>query len=345
MVSRDKRVTLQDVAKDAGVSRATASLVVRGSKAIKPSTSAKVWASIEKLGYVYDRVAASFRSQRSSTVGVIITDIENPFFPLFLSHIQNELYERNYTVLLGMSFETKEKQQRALETMLEHRVSALLLAPVASSTPNDFSKLKTLGLPTVLIGREVQGTSFDYIGTDYKLGVRLAIEHLISHGHRRIAYLGGMPGNSAYKERMDGFCSALQEYGIAVDPALIVPSLPNRDGGEQAISQVLQLQDKPTACFCHNDIVAFGVIKGLQQQGLIPGEHMAIVGFDNIKETETSKPQLTTVSVSPEQWGIEAARLTIERMEEHDMDAPSPRKVIVPPRLVVRESSVMQGQL
>ncbi|MGZ7441370.1 LacI family DNA-binding transcriptional regulator [Paenibacillus sp. TH7-28] len=326
------------MADDAGVSRATASLVVRGSKAIKESTHKKVIGSMEKLGYVYDRVAASFRSQRSSTVGVIITDIENPFYPIMLSSIEDIFYEQRFTVLLGMSSESLEKQERVLNTMLEHRVSGIILTPVPGTPPSIFTKLRNMNIPALLIGREIQDLDADYIGTDYRLGSQLAIRHLVQQGHRRIAYLGGKPpGSTAYRERVEGYCTALRECGLEVDPELIIPSPVNREGGIQALKEALELQDPPTACLCHNDIIALGAIMGLQLQGLVAGEHMAIVGFDNIQETETVKPELTTVSISQDRWGIEAAKLMLQRIEGFQGNSV---KIIIPPRLIVRKSSV-----
>lgn len=337
MVSREKRVTLQDVADDAGVSRATASLVVRGSKSIKPSTHKKVLDSMEKLGYVYDRVAASFRLQRSSTIGVIVTDIENPFYPHILTHIEHVLYEQRFNVLLGMSFESTEKQERVLETMLEHRVCGIIMTPVASTSPALFTKLQNLNIPTLLIGREVDTVNTDYVGTDYRLGAEMAVRHLIEQGHRRIAYLGGSPqGNTSYKERFAGYCQALQQFGLEIDPALIITSPINRDGGTRAVQEAMQLSNPPTACFCNNDVIALGAMIGLQLQGRTPGKHMAIVGFDNVQETETAKPGLSNVSVFQDKWGSEAAKLLLKRING---DQSEPTRIIIPPQLIIRESS------
>lgn len=343
MVSKEKRITLQDVADDAGVSRATASLVVRGSKSIKPSTHKKVLDSMEKLGYVYDRVAASFRSQRSSTIGVIVTDIENPFYPHILAHIEHVLYEQRFNVLLGMSFESTEKQERVLETMLEHRVCGIIMTPVASTPPSLFTKLQKRNIPILLIGREVDSVSTDYVGTDYTLGAKMAVRHLIEQGHRRIAYLGGMPeGNTSYKERFAGYCEALQQFGLELDPALIITSSINREGGIHAVQEAMQLDNPPTACFCNNDVIALGAMTGMRLQGRTPGEHMAIVGFDNVQETETAKPGLSTVSVSQDKWGSEAAKLLLKRING---DQTEPARIIIPPQLIVRESSTTYNGL
>ncbi len=350
---KDRRVTLQDVARDAGVSRATASLVVRGSSSITEQTKQKVLASMNKLGYVYDRVAASFRSRRSSTVGIIITDIENPFFPELLANMQDRLDELGYTMLLGMTFESADKQERVLETMLEHHVCGIIMAPVASTSSDMFARLNQLSVPCILIGREITGASADYIGTDFRSGTRMAVRHLADQGHRRIAFLGGTPHTSAYEERLAGYLDGLKEAGIPLSEQQIVPGPPTREIGSHLAHTLLRENNLPTAALCHNDIVALGVIAGMRDNRLSAGKDLALVGFDNIKEASTSNPGLTTVSVDSGQWGIAAATLLHQRIAgehrddkivhkalalEHGQEQEATR-IIFPPKLIIRDSS------
>ncbi len=346
---KEKRVTLQDVAKDAGVSRATASLVVRGSASISEQTKQKVLASMNRLGYVYDRVAASFRSRRSSTVGIIITDIGNPFFSELLTKLQDRLDELGYTTLLGMTFESESKQERVLETMLEHHVCGIVMAPVAGTKPAVFARLKQLKVPCVLIGREISGAQVDYIGTDFKWGTKMAVRHLADQGHRRIALLGGTPHTSAYNERHAGFLEGMEESRIPADSGHIIPGPPTREGGSQIINQLIRQDKLPTAALCHNDIVALGVIVGLREHRLTAGKDIALVGFDDIQEAATANPGLTTVAVGSGQWGIEAANLLHLRIGGEQGEAgqeESAAKIILPPKLVIRESSThFMGEL
>ncbi|WP_341279482.1 LacI family DNA-binding transcriptional regulator [Paenibacillus sp. FSL H8-0537] len=338
---KEKRVTLQDVAKDAGVSRATASLVVRGSTSITEQTKQKVLASMNKLGYVYDRVAASFRSRRSSTVGIIITDIGNPFFSELLANLQDRLDELGYTTLLGMTFESDSKQERILETMLEHHVCGIIMAPVAGTNPAVFARLKHLNVPCVLIGREISGARVDYIGTDFQWGTKMAVRHLADQGHKHIALLGGTPHTSAYNERLAGYLEGLEESRIPTDQRHIIPGPPTRESGAVIINQLIRQDKLPTAALCHNDIVALGVIVGLRENRLVAGKDMALVGFDDIKEAATANPGLTTVSVGSGQWGIEAANLLHQRIsaETSTAAAQETARIILPPKLVIRESS------
>lgn len=330
------RVTLQQVAEHAGVSRATASLIVRNSPKISKETREKVLASMRELGYVYDRVAANLRSQRSSTVGLIITDIANPFYSELLIGVHHALEKEGYTVVLGTTFDLDTKQDRLLSTMLEHRVGGVILCPVSESSKETIDRIKQMDIPTVLAVRELPGVNYDYVGIDYKVGAQMAVDHLIQKGHKRIAFLGGSSESSAWKERKEGYCTALKEFGIEVNESLIVESSVTREGGSAAVKEVLHLSDPPTAAFCFNDLVAFGVMQGLKGAGLIPEQTMAIVGFDNVLEAALSNPPLTTISSFARVIGSHAAELLHQRMENVGREQ---QRIILQPELVVREST------
>lgn len=277
------RVTLEQVAKHAGVSRATASLVVRGSSNISKETREKVLRSMKELGYVYDRVAANLRSQRSSTVGLIITELDNPFFSELLVGVHEALDQEGYTVILGTTFDRPEKQDALLSTMLEHRVGGVIMSPVPGCSTEMVERLRQWDIPVVLFARdELPAGQFDYIGIDNVAGGRMATEHLLDQGHRRIAFIGGSPQSSVWKARQRGYGEALRAAGIEVDDALLVPSATTRQGGRMAAKRVLQQPNPPTALFCYNDVVAFGAMLGLKEEGIVPGRDIAVVGFDNI---------------------------------------------------------------
>ena len=290
-------VTLQDVAKHAGVSRATASLIVRNSPKIAPETREKVLKSMEELGYVYDRVAANLRSKSSTTIGIIITDISNTYYSDLLKGVHHTLEEIGYTVLLGVTFGSVEKQDQILSTMIEHRVGGVILCPVSESSEEMVNRLNKLQTPTVLAVRELDGSNSDFVGIDYQAGAQMAVEHLIEKGHKRIAFLGGYRHASTWIRRMEGYSLALEQAGIELDESLVIDSLPTREGGADAARQLLSQSIRPTAIFCFSDLVAFGVVQGVREAGLTPGKDIAIVGFDNIPEAEIFYPSLTTISV------------------------------------------------
>ncbi|MGF6949908.1 LacI family transcriptional regulator [Neobacillus sp. B4I6] len=332
-----KRVTLMDVAKHAGVSRATASLIVRGSPKIAEKTRKKVLASMRELGYVYDRVAANMRSQKSSsTVGLIITDIANPFYTELLRGVHNALEEAGYDVFLGTTFDSDTRQEQLISRMLEHRVGGIILCPVSDSSKATIERIKQIDIPIVLAVRELENVMCDYVGIDYAAGAQMAVNHLIQKGHRRIAFLGGTSESSAWKERRRGYCRALTRAGIEIDESLIIQSAVSRDGGTEAVQQVLNNPKPPSAAFCFNDFVAHGVLQGLKVNGIEPGKDIAVVGFDNNNEAPLYNPPLTTVSSFARLIGSQAANLLHHRILDQNREK---QRIILQPELVVRKSS------
>ncbi|MCY9141741.1 LacI family DNA-binding transcriptional regulator [Peribacillus frigoritolerans] len=334
--SKKGRVTLQQVAKHAGVSTSTASLIVRNNPRISEATRKKVLKSMHELGYVYDRIAANLRSQSSDTVGIIITDISNTFFSEFLIGVHDALDEVGYTVLLGTTFDSVAKQDHLLSTMMEHRVGGLILCPVSESSQDTIERLNEIDTPMVLAVRELPGVNSDYVGIDYPEGARIAVDHLLGKGHKRIALLGGIKESSTWIERMEGYHEALSRAGLEVDESLVIDSAPTREGGLEAVLKVLENPNPPTAIFCFSDLIAFGVMQGLMMKGITPGKDMDIVGFDNVPVAEIYHPPLTTISSFPRRIGKEAANLLYQQMEKIEREQ---QRIILNPELIIRESS------
>ncbi|MDM8102768.1 MULTISPECIES: LacI family DNA-binding transcriptional regulator [Oceanobacillus] len=333
---KNVRVTLQEVADHAGVSTTTASLVVRNNPRISEATRNKVLASMEELGYVYDRVAANMRSQNSNIIGVIVTDIANKFISEFLIGVQNTLEGFGYTVLLGTTFDSVEKQQKLISTMVEHRVDGLILNPASRSVGKTAKQLNDLKIPLVLANRELTDVHADYVGIDYPEGTYKAISHLISKGHEKIAFLGGVKNSSTWTERMEGYRMAHENANLTLDESLVIDSEPTDKGGEEAALKMLDLPEIPTAIFCFSDLIAFGVMKVLTQKGIVIGRDIDIVGFDNIPEAEIYHPPLTTVSSYPKSIGNQAAKLLHSKVKRESEEM---HRVILKPQLVIRETS------
>lgn len=337
MKTPQRRVTLQDVANHAGVSRATASLIVRNSPKVAEKTREKVLKSMKELGYVYDRVAANLRSQSSTTIGTIITDVGNTFFAQFLLGVHQELEKYGYTVLLGTTFDSLQDQERLISTMLENRVGGILLCPVSSSSTETVERIKQLDIPIVLGIRELPDLACDYVGLDYQAGAYTAVKYLLEKKkHKRVAFIGGISDSSTWQERMSGYQRAHEEAGIPIDKSLILDSEPTREGGLLAVEKIMKHPEPPTAIFCFSDLIAFGAIIGLRKMGYQPGEDIDIVGFDNIPEAEISYPPLTTISSFAQVTGTKAANLLHQRIREPVRER---QRIIIEPQLIKRESS------
>jgi LacI family transcriptional regulator len=330
-----KHVTLVDVAEDADVSRATASLVARESDLVADSTRERVLASMDKLGYVYNRAAANLRSKTTRAIGLAITDIKNPFFAELAVDIESYLDQDGYEVLLTNTAEKLEKQSRLLEMMHGYQVDGVLLCPTRGTSPDAIEKLRRWKLPFVLITRYVAGIEADYVGAENARGAKMATQHLLDHGHRRIAFIGGPAESSARRDREKGYRTALRQAGVKAEEHLSAISPVTREGGYEAVQRLIEHAHPPSAALCYNDVVAFGTMLGLQAEGIQPGEDFAVVGFDNISDSASWRPALTTVSIPPWQIGERAVQLLLERIAHPEA---SHRHLTLSPELVVRES-------
>ena len=332
---KKRNVTLLDVAAAAGVSRGTVSLVLRKSPLVRDSTRARVEAAIEETGYVYDRGAAYLRSRRTHTVGLIVCNITNPFYADFTAGADAALEGAGWLSIFGNSAESPERQDRILTRMREQAVEGIILVPAADTPDSVIHSLQRWGMPVVLATRYVQGVETDLVSQDHAAGVRMSVEHLVSLGHQRIAFIGGGERHSTSDERRAAYRAAMNEHGIVERDQLVVPCVVDLADASRAILEALDHSPRPTAAVCFNDHVAYGVLGTLQDQGIKPGEDFAVVGFDDRRDIAFLRPSLTTVSISAERVAEAAADVILRRIANPD-DAPE--RVIIAPRLVVRET-------
>ena len=330
-----KRITVNDVARASGVSRATVSLVLRGSPLVHAETRARVERQIKALGYVYNRAAANLRTRTSSSVALIINDLSNPFFAEFAMGVGDALVGAGYVALLGSTGESVEWQEAVLGSLMEHSPAGIILSPAEHT---DGPRLQAmLGRePVVVFNRELPDTEWDFLALDNRNGARLATEHLLSLGHRRIAFFGGHADSSSCQQRREGYTAAMEAAGLHPDPRWLVESAPTRVEAKRATGQLFEQDHGLTAAVCYNDNVALGLKLGLMERGLRPGLDFALTGFDDIPEAGQTTPALTTLAADPRARGRQAAELLLERVR--DPDAPV-RRVVAPVRLLIRDSS------
>ncbi|HVL20594.1 MAG TPA: LacI family DNA-binding transcriptional regulator [Amaricoccus sp.] len=331
------RVTLLDVAEAAGVSRATASLVIRKSPLVADETRRRVEQAMAKLGYVYNMGAASMRATRSNTVGVIIPNLGNPFFAAMLAGLEQALEDAGLIVVMANSRESAAKQETILHRMRERGIDGLILCPAAETRPSLLAKTIEWRLPIVQALRYVSDSRGDYAGTDYAGGMRQAVDHLTEAGHRSIAFAAGGPVHSAYRERLAGFRAAMADHGLDAGAVLEMPLNPTAT----AVSTLLAHPLRPTAVICFNDIMAGGIANGLTDIGVKVGAEFSVVGFDDLAEAELVRPRLTSIATFPGEIGEAAARLLLERLATPER---ADRRVVNLTRLVLRQSTGAPGR-
>ena len=325
-----------DVAAASGVSRATVSLVLREEPRVSAETRRRVYDAMERLGYVYDRRAANLRTRRSMTIGLVVTDVRNPYFAELAMALEEALDDVGYSLLQGYSQDEREREARLLGVMVEHRVDGVILLPSKDTTAPDLhQRLVVAGMPHVLIARRVANHDADYVGVDNFRAGRLLAEHLASEGHRRVAFLGG-PRSTARSDRLRGLRAGLARHGLTLDGALSIVTGASRAEGIAAVEALLELGPVPDAIACYSDNVALGVVSGLRAAGLEPGSDVALGSFDDTPEASLQHPGLTSVATFPDQVGAEACRLLLDRIESPELE---PRRVLLTPQLRVRASS------
>lgn len=335
-MSKD-RVTVVDIARAAGVSKSTVSLVLQGSPLVNEGTRAKVNATIRSLGYVYNRGAANLRQSnaKSKIIGVVVNDLTNSFFAELAVGIDMVVQSAGFVQFLASTAENVVRQSEVIASMREHGISGLILSPARATTAADLKPLAASGIPVVVVVRAIAGAKVSSLISDNYAGARAAVDHLHALGHRRIAFFGGFPDTAVFAERHAGYRDALLQHGLPADERLTVGSAPSRAGGVEAVERSRLIADQPTAALCFNDAVAFGVCDGLRAGGQEPGKDFAVIGFDDVIEAKTAVPALTTVSVDPQGMGQRAAQLLLKQISA---GAAEPEALVSGVRLVVRQS-------
>lgn len=334
--SNRKQVTVTDIAQACGVSRATVSLVLRGSPLVHADTRARVEAELKRQRYVYNRAAANLRRQTSSSVALVINDLSNPFFAEFAAGVDEALGEEGYVTLLGSTAESPQRQLAVLGSLVEHGPAGIILSPAEHSDGAALQRLLGAHTPALVFNRALPGVDWDFLALDNEHGARLATEHLLSLGHRRIAFFGGHADSSSCRQRRQGYSDAMRAAAIEPSPDWLVECSPTRVEAASRTAELFERAPEASAAVCYNDTVALGLMLGLSARGIRPGVDFALTGFDDITEAALSTPSLTTLAAQPRACGRQAAELLLQRVR--DPGALS-RRVIAPVTLVVRGSS------
>jgi len=264
-----------------------------------------------ELGYVYNRSAASLRTQHSDAIGVVLTNITNPYFAEFATGVQDVLTSSAAVPLLAVSGEDRELQHRLVKSLVERNVDGIVLIPAHGTTPNDLPDL--LGTPLVLMARRLNGMDVDYVGAQNRDGGYAAAEHLYSHGCRRIAFVGGYADSSARDERAAGVEEFLNEHGLTLNSDHSLVCEPARPQAREAVMWLLTEDPDVDGIVCFSDVVAFGVLDAIADMGRSIGSDVRVIGFDDVHAAGLNRPSLSSVAVPARDTGRRAAQLVLER--------------------------------
>ena len=329
------RPTIFDVARKAGVSKSTVSLVLQGSATVKDTTRIAVRQAMADIGYVYNRSAATLRSASSGLIGLVINDMRNPFFTEFAASLQMFLADQGYATVIANTDEDPKLQARMIASLVEHGVSGLILSPSYGSEAETIAALTAAGTPTIQVFRKLENTSgrFPFIAPDYERGSTIATEHLIAEGCKRIAFLGGLEGRPVTHERMSGYLSVLKSKGL--EP-LVLTGQATRMFGKSMAVKLRSEYPQVDGVLCFNDLVALGVLAGCAEHGPRVGTDIKVIGIDDIEDCRDSFPPLTSVSCNIPELAETTAKILIGWIKEKTEPELSLR---LPVSLVQRTSS------
>ncbi|MBO9467767.1 LacI family DNA-binding transcriptional regulator [Tropicibacter sp. R15_0] len=327
------RPTIIDVARKAGVSKSTVSLVLQNSPTVRDETRKQVRAAMADLGYVYNRSAANMRKSNAGLIGLVINDLRNPFFTEFATSLQMALSARGYAAVVANTDESPELQDQVVNSMIEHGVSALIICPAYGDTRGTFDAIARAGLPAMQMLRRVDDRLdlFPFTAPDYVAGTRAATQHLIDQGANTIAFVGGLEGRAVTEERMSGYRQVLGENGKT--PVILTGQATRQFGRDSAQGLAPEID----AVLCFNDLVALGMIAGFREAGHQARQAVPrIVGFDDIEDAAQTYPALSSVHCDIAAIGKGAAQTVLAWVEDGQTPPPETR---TPVRLVVRASS------
>ncbi|MFL6055383.1 MAG: LacI family DNA-binding transcriptional regulator [Actinoallomurus sp.] len=321
--------TIRNVAERAGVSKSLVSLVMRGSPHVSEARRQAVLKAARELGYRPNAVARSLVEGRTRLIGALVADLHNPFFAEFLDGLQESLHGAGLRMLVGSGRWDPQFEAEAVEAFLEMRVDGLVLLSVVPDTLTETAK----NVPVVMVGeRDVDGV--DIVVDDDELGARLAVDHLVELGHRRIAHIEGAPSTTAHYRR-SGYESAMRRHGLE-DLIVVEPGDFTEEGGYRAARKLLLHDEPPTAIFAPNDLVATGVLSAADEGGLRVPSDISIVGYDNTHLAAIRHIALTSVDQPRRDMGRVAAERLCARIEDPFRQ---PQQTLVTPHLVIRSTT------
>lgn len=327
--------TVSDVAKKAGVSVSTASRVLSGRGYAAPETRQVVLEMAKELGFVPNRIAQSLRTQQTHLVGLLIGDVENPFYSAIASNVEWVTRASGYNVVLCNSDDDPEIEKELLELLQSMRVDGLIVTPTLKNRKTLGNMLER-GIVIVQIDRKVEGLEADAILVDNEGGARAAVEHLVTAGHTRIGILPGDLEVPTARERLTGYRRALVDQGIPIHEELVKPGSFQREHAIEDAADLLEADPPPTAILAANNLLAEAALIAIAEAELTVPEDVSLVAFDDVPWMRVTRPPLTTVRQSVADMARSAAELLMRRLAGEDPITPS--TIVFQPELVKRDS-------
>ncbi|WP_371794610.1 LacI family DNA-binding transcriptional regulator [Streptomyces sp. NBC_01718] len=324
--------SIKDVAAEAGVSVATVSRVLNSHPSVSPDAKSRVLAAVDALGYRPNAVARSLRTDQTRTLGLIISDVLNPYFTALARSVEEEARALGYSVIIGNADERPELQDHHIRTLLDRRIDGLLVSPTDGGSPQILDAARG-GTPMVFVDRWIPGVDVPVVRADGCPAVRDLVAHLHRLGHRRLAIIAGPAATTTGSERVEAFRDALGELGLPLPDAYIGQGDFQADSGRRATERFLALPEPPDVVFAADNLMALGALDAIRARGLRVPQDIALAAFDDIPWFVHTDPPVTAIAQPTGDLGRAAVRALVDVIEGRP-----PQSVTLSARLVVRRS-------
>ncbi len=329
-------VTVRDVAKYSGLSVATVSRVINNSPDVAETTRKKVNIAIDELGYAPPVIARGITMRKMKTVGLLIPDINNMYYPAVIRGIEDTLTQHNYSVFLCNTDEDIDEEKRYINILKTNGINGMMfLGTRHAAKKNDHIVELSRELPVLMINDYIIGSDVYSVMIDEVEGAYRAVKYLIELGHRKIAFINGDVDYTTYRYKRRGYEKALADSEITLPADYVVREDPHEKGGYRGATRLIEIEDRPTAFFTASDQIAIGVMKSIYEHSFaIPGD-FSLVGFNDIPIAEQLYPELTTVNQFPHKTGVIAAEVIIKLINNIPMEQ---KRILLEPKLSIRKS-------
>jgi len=315
-MTRKGLVTQNDIAAKLKVSRITVSKALRNHPDISEGMKAKVLKAADAMGYSPNLVAANLSQRKTYTIGIVIPDLENSFFAFLTDSAIDTATERSYRVILTVSREKMEIEDRNIRTLAGMRVDGLLICISQSTTGNEvFDYVKRLGIPLVFFDRAVKNSGFSFVSFNDKQGTREAVDEIINAGYRKVAHFAGFSKISIGRERCNSFKNAMRSHGLPVEKKWIIEGGFETEDGYSAFQKLISSGPMPELILAVNDRVALGAYRAAKEAGIRIPDDIAVVGYGFNETTSMFSPPLAVINQDPRKLGITATNLLIDEIE------------------------------
>jgi DNA-binding LacI/PurR family transcriptional regulator len=329
------KMDIRTVAQLANVSIATVSRTINRVSTVNPVMAKQVWDAIKELDYFPNTQARALVSGRSRLLGLIVSEITNPFFPELIQGFEDIAVEHGYEIIIGSTNYDPQRMSLCIRRMLERRAEGIAVMTFGVEKPL-LEQLAERNVPLVFVDVGPEKPGISLLRVDYRQGIRQGVEHLARLGHRGIAFISGPRRLHSAHARLAAFSRSVEEFGMEANPAWIVEGNHTMEGGKTAMERLLQSKEVPTAVMCSNDVTAIGVLHKLYRAGLKAPDDFSVIGFDDIQIAQATIPPLTTIQMSC----IDLARAAVTALRAHREEGGEPQRYYkIPTQLIVREST------